>query len=120
MIDFIKEFKFRIIGGCLFIGGFFAIDMIGIDVLESDANVLDIYYRGSYTNTSTILIGKTLVPRVDYHSASCEVLIEFEGRNVMCNLDESFCEELSSGDNLYVSYSFGRITNMVYIKEVEL
>ena len=120
MIDLIKEFKIRIICGCLFIGGFFAVDMVGVDVLESDANVVDVYYRGSYTTTSTTLIGKTLVPRVDYHVASCDVLIQFDGHEIMCDLDESFCEELSSGDNVYVSYGFGRITNMVYIKEVEL
>lgn len=55
--------------------------VVSEESFEISAKVVETDFRSSYTTTTIVSAGKTMVPMTQYHSARYDVTLEYEGEN---------------------------------------
>jgi hypothetical protein len=101
------------------VGVFYAIDAWFLPNLNGEGIVTDKKFTPAHTTTTLVYNAatKTSLPQVTYHDDCWEVTFKVNKMNDTVEVTKEQFNKLSNGDIAKLTYSYGRISSDLYIKE---
>jgi len=98
-------------------GIYYLVDSVGRPKHEGYGNISGFGHSEAYTSTTYVKSGDIMIPITTYHPESWSVFIKVGDKEGSIGISESFYNYAKSNDRVYVTYTLGRISGKLYIKD---